>query len=115
MGTGFWIRSCPTKELNELPHHIANLGAMRCTTRPPSAPLPEAAIVSGGNMRGGQRRICAVPTGQVIVHKLVGTLGFAHPALPHGRSWQSRFQALHEETTSALPTSPSPHPLVKKY
>ena len=33
------------KSLEELPHHIANLGAMRCKTRPPSAPLAEAVDV----------------------------------------------------------------------
>jgi len=33
---------------------------------------------------------------------------------PCGRSWKNLFQALHQETTSALPTSLPPCPLVKK-
>ena len=31
--------------ISELPHLVANLGARRCSTRPPSAPLAEAVVV----------------------------------------------------------------------
>src|SRR3954463_14340485 len=41
-------RCAPLATLQELPHLIANLGAMRCSTRPPSAPLAEAAVVFRG-------------------------------------------------------------------
>jgi len=64
----------------------------------------------------GKGAFVPCPPGRFVVRKLVGTL-FAHPTFcrePRGHSWQSRFQALHQETTSALPTSLPPCPLVKK-
>src|ERR1700737_2804045 len=51
-------KTCPNRTNYELPHLIANLGAVRCKTRPSSAPLPEAAVVFGSlsSLRGAKRR-----------------------------------------------------------
>ena len=50
-----WTCCCRSRH-NELPHRIANLGAVRCSTRPSSAPLTEAAIVLSPQRMPAQKK-----------------------------------------------------------
>src|SRR5205823_10956589 len=47
MGTGFRKRSCPYRDFSSSHISSRSRDAMRCKTRPPSAPLAEAADVFG--------------------------------------------------------------------